>query len=65
LAEKLLASCDENNLMALKELGDRLEGKAAQSITHGGDENHLLQLIGKVILKQPLQLKYDPNGSSE
>ena len=32
LAEKLLMECDDRNMVALKELGDRLEGKAAQSI---------------------------------
>jgi len=35
LAEKLLVKCDESDLAALKELGDRLDGKPAQSI--GGD----------------------------
>lgn len=32
LAEKLLTLADEGDLGALKELGDRLDGKAAQSI---------------------------------
>jgi hypothetical protein len=32
LAEKLLALCDEGDLQALKELGDRLEGKSLQSV---------------------------------
>lgn len=36
LAEKLLRKCDEGDMTALKELGDRLEGKAAQVI-HGPD----------------------------
>ena len=35
LAEKLLLKCDESDMAALKELGDRLDGKPAQSI--GGD----------------------------
>lgn len=35
LAEKLLSKCDESDLSALKELGDRLDGKPAQAI--GGD----------------------------
>lgn len=33
LAEKLLAKCDEGDLAALRELGDRLDGKPAQAIT--------------------------------
>lgn len=33
LAEKLLAACDAGDLTALKELGDRLDGKANQSIS--------------------------------
>lgn len=32
LAEKLLSKCDESDLAALKELGDRLDGKPAQTI---------------------------------
>jgi len=38
LAEKLLAKCDEADLGALKELGDRLEGKPAQSLEHSGPD---------------------------
>jgi hypothetical protein len=33
LAEKLLTLCDEGDISALRELGDRLEGKPAQAIT--------------------------------
>ncbi len=32
LAEKLLALCDQGDLGALKELGDRLEGRAVQAV---------------------------------
>jgi len=32
LAEKLLQGCDEGDITALKELGDRLDGKATQAI---------------------------------
>lgn len=32
LAEKLLANCDLGDMTALKELGDRIEGKPSQSI---------------------------------
>ena len=35
LAEKLLTLCDQGDLAALKELGDRLDGKASQIV--GGD----------------------------
>lgn len=31
LAEKLLALCDQGDLQALKELGDRVDGKSSQS----------------------------------
>lgn len=40
LAEKLLSQCDEGNIVALKELGDRLDGKAAQSVMLSGDEDN-------------------------
>lgn len=47
LAEKLLARCDEGDMAALKELGDRLDGKPAQSVTVAGDEER--PLIHKVV----------------
>lgn len=39
LAESLLKRCDEGDLQALKELGDRIDGKSAQSMTISGDED--------------------------
>lgn len=37
LADKLLDQCYGGDLSALQELGNRLEGKPAQSVTVGGD----------------------------
>jgi hypothetical protein len=44
LAEQLLAKCEAGDLGALKELGDRLDGKPAQSVTLAGDEDKPLEL---------------------
>lgn len=52
LAEQLLTQCEEGSLNALKELGDRLEGKAAQSVALSGDEENPLaftEIVRKVI----------------
>jgi hypothetical protein len=38
LAEKLLARCDEADLQALKELGDRVDGKSAQGVEVSGPD---------------------------
>lgn len=47
LADELIKKCEEGDLSALKELGDRIEGKAAQSVTlSGDDENPLTVFIG-------------------
>ena len=46
LAEKLLAKCDEGDMSALKELGDRLDGKPAQVIQ--GDAENPLHLFTKI-----------------
>ena len=46
LAEKLLAKCDEGDMQALKELGDRIEGKPAQPIS--GDEENPVRFISRV-----------------
>ena len=43
LAEKLLAKCDEGDMAALRELGDRLEGRPTQII--GGDSDAPLHAI--------------------
>lgn len=37
IAEKLLSKAEEGDLGALKELGDRIDGKAAQQIIMHGD----------------------------
>lgn len=47
LAEKLLAKCDEADLGALRELGDRLEGKPGQAIDLGSDPDR--PMIHKVV----------------
>ena len=36
LAEQLLIKCDEGDMVALKELGDRIEGKVSQPMDHTG-----------------------------
>lgn len=45
LAEKLLALCDEGDLGALKELGDRLDGKPAQAIT--GKDGDPIEIVAR------------------
>ena len=42
LAETFLVACEEGNLMALKELADRLDGKPAQSVALSGDAENPL-----------------------
>lgn len=49
LAEKLLLACDQADLQALKELGDRLDGKPKQTV--GGDEDAPLSMV--ITWKQP------------
>lgn len=50
LAEKLLQGCDAGDITALKELGDRLDGKPAQTI-QGDADNPLTvnQIIRRVV----------------
>lgn len=53
LAEKLLDAVSEGDLAALKEFGDRMDGKPAQAII-GGDENDPpVKLRGMVELVRP------------
>lgn len=50
IAEKLIAMAEEGDLGAIKELGDRLDGKASQAVTVGGDEDNPLTMITKIQL---------------
>lgn len=51
LAENLLALAEAGDLGALKELGDRLEGKPSQQIIGAGEEGeHLIGVIKRVIV---------------
>lgn len=46
LAEALLLKCETGDMQALKELGDRLEGKATQVVEGSLDFNHRLLING-------------------
>ena len=47
LAEKLLTLAEQGDLGALRELGDRIEGKPAQGVTVSGDPD--APLVSKVV----------------
>jgi len=53
LAEKLLAACESGEGWALKELGDRLEGKPAQAIIGGGEDDPPIAMKGVIELVRP------------
>lgn len=50
LAEKLLTACEAGEAWALKELGDRLDGKPAQSVALTGEDGGPVQIAGTVKL---------------
>ena len=52
IAEKLLAAAENGEAWALKELGDRFDGKPAQAVTVSGGDNPL-QITGRVTLVRP------------
>ena len=45
IAEKLLTMAEDGDMQAMKEIGDRIDGKPAQAIT-GDDESPVRMLIG-------------------
>lgn len=53
LADKLIEECMLGNLGALQELGNRLDGKPAQSLTVSGDEDAPLMIKAMVELVRP------------
>lgn len=53
LARALLDKAEEGDMAALREVGDRLEGKPVQSHEVGGDEDNPLSLSIKVTYQSP------------
>ena len=50
IAEKLLAMAEDGDLQAMKELGDRTDGKPAQSLDLGNKDGEAFQLIQRTIV---------------
>lgn len=53
IADKLIALAEDGDLQAIKELGDRLDGKAAQSValSNDGDEPFKVEKIVRQIVR--------------
>jgi hypothetical protein len=51
LAEKFLLACDQGDLAAFKELGDRLDGRPAQSIAVGNEpgETFVTKIVREIV----------------
>jgi hypothetical protein len=50
IAEKLVEAAELGEQWAIKELGDRIDGRAAQSLTVGGDQENPLRTINEVLI---------------
>lgn len=55
-ADKLVSAAVAGEQWALKEIGDRIDGKSAQSVTLSGDEENPLVIKGAVELVRPGQV---------
>ncbi len=51
LAEKLVARAEEGDIAALKEIGDRLDGKPAQAIIGGEEDDPPIKVSGVIELR--------------
>jgi hypothetical protein len=50
LADKLIDLCLDGDLSALKEFGDRIEGKPAQAVTVAGDPDNPVEMVHRRII---------------
>lgn len=50
IAEKLIDMAEQGDLGAIKELGDRLDGKTPQSLTLAGDEDNPVRTVSRIEL---------------
>ena len=53
LARKLIEAAENGDSWALKELGDRIEGKPAQAIIGGDEDDPPIKVIGEISLVRP------------
>lgn len=53
LAEKLLVAAESGEPWALKELGDRIDGRPAQAIVGGDEDDNPIAIQGVVKLVRP------------
>ena len=53
LAHKLIEKVEEGEISAIREFGDRIDGKAAQAMILQGDEEKPVQVEGKINLVRP------------
>ena len=53
IAEKLIERALDGDVPALKEIGDRLEGKPAQALTVAGDPDNPMQSRVEVVIVDP------------
>ena len=60
LAEALVTEAMTGDMTALKEIGDRLEGKPAQGVTISGDEQNPLVLLMQQITRSAILPAIDP-----
>lgn len=51
LAEVLLKKAEEGEGWALKELGDRMDGKPAQAIIGGGDDDPPVKVVNEIVIR--------------
>lgn len=50
IADKLIDACRSGDLGALKELGDRLDGKPAQTVDVGNKDGEAFQVVQRTIV---------------
>lgn len=48
VADKAWSMAEEGNMQAFKEISDRIDGKAAQPLVGGGEDDNPIQLSGKI-----------------
>ena len=54
VAEKFIEACANGEAWALRDLGDRMDGKPAQSLTVSGDgDNPLVHRVERVVVRSP------------
>jgi hypothetical protein len=62
VARKLIEAATEGKMDAIKELGDRIDGKVPQAVVGGDEDDNPINIVNRIVREIVRPQPNDPNG---